>query len=212
MLFDLRAHAAYFRTLRLHRHGRGLEVPASPYGLVVSLTRPRGPRSIGVLPTLAEDLLDVVGRPYDGVDYVVLDDVRETMLDPAKSDHPLATVGVVAQTPCDVAANLNLHSGLAEVDIAVVAQLKAHHVLHDPVKPLRIADKKVRRSEAIREVGEDGQGERACCWISEHFSPARRGTSGSSGGAEPQINATIGPDGFCSAYQGQRATTIHYRD
>jgi hypothetical protein len=65
-------------------------------------------------------------------------------------------VGVVAQTPCDVAANLNLHSGLAEVDIAVVAQLKAHHVLHDPVKPLRIADQKVRRSEAIREVGEDG--------------------------------------------------------
>jgi hypothetical protein len=43
-----------------------------------AITRPRGPRSIGVLPTLAEDLLDVVGRPYDGVDYVVLDDVRET--------------------------------------------------------------------------------------------------------------------------------------
>jgi hypothetical protein len=40
-------------------------------------SQPRGPRSIGVLPTLAEDLLDVVGRPYDGVDYVVLD-VRET--------------------------------------------------------------------------------------------------------------------------------------
>jgi hypothetical protein len=39
----------------------------------------------------------------------------------------------------------------------VVAQLKAHHALHDPVKPLRIADKKVRRSEAIREVAEDGQ-------------------------------------------------------
>jgi hypothetical protein len=52
------------------------------------LTRPRGPGSIGVLPTLAEDLRDVVGRPYDGVDYVVLDDVRETMLDPAKGDHP----------------------------------------------------------------------------------------------------------------------------
>jgi hypothetical protein len=107
------------------------------------------------LPTLVEDLFDVVGRPYDGVDHVVLDDVCETMLDPTKSDHPLPTVGVVAQTPCDVAANLNLHSGLAEVDIAVVAQLKAHHVLHDPVKPLRIADKKVRRSEAIREVGEE---------------------------------------------------------
>jgi hypothetical protein len=91
------------------------------------------------LPTLVEDLLDVVGRPYDGVDYVVLDDVRETMLDPAKSDHPLATVGVVAQTPCDVAANLNLHSRLAEIDIAAVAQFKAHHVLQNPVKPLRIA-------------------------------------------------------------------------
>ena len=91
------------------------------------------------LPTLVEDLFDVVGRPYDGVDHVVLDDVCETMLDPTKSDYPLPTVGVVAQTPCDVAANLNLHSGLAEVDIAVVAQLKAHHVLHDPVKPLRIA-------------------------------------------------------------------------
>jgi hypothetical protein len=117
-----------------------------------------------VLPTLVEDLLDVVGRSYDGVDYVVLDDVHETILDPGKSDHSLAAVGVVAQTPCDVAANLYLHTGLAEVDIAVAAQLKAHHVLHDPVKPLRIADKKVRRSEAIREVWDDGQGERACCW------------------------------------------------
>ena len=95
------------------------------------LSRPRGPRSIGVLSTLAEELFDIVGRPYDGVDYVALDDVRETMLDPANSDHPLTTLGVVAQTPCDVAANHNLHSGLAEVDVAVVAQLKAHHVLHD---------------------------------------------------------------------------------
>ena len=76
---------------------------------------------------------------------------------PARVITPLAAWGVVAQTPCDVAANLNLHSGLAEVDVAVVAQLKAHHVLHDPVKPLRMADKKVRRSEAIREVGEDGR-------------------------------------------------------
>jgi hypothetical protein len=50
---------------------------------------------------------------------------------------------------------------LAEVDVAVTAQLKAHHVLHNPMKPLRIADKKVRRSEAIREVGDDGQGEPA---------------------------------------------------
>lgn len=59
-------------------------------------------------------------------------DVHETMLDPGKCNHPLAALGVVAQTPCDVAANLNLHSGLAKVDIAAVAQFKAHHVLHDP--------------------------------------------------------------------------------
>jgi hypothetical protein len=52
-----------------------------------------------------------------------------------------------------------LHTRLAEVDVAVTAQLKAHRVLHNPMKPLRIADKKVRRSEAIREVGEDGQTE-----------------------------------------------------
>ena len=88
-------------------------------------------------------------------------------LDPGESDHPLAAVGVVAQTPRDVAANFYLHTRLAEVDVAVTAQLKAHRVLHNPMKPLRIADKKVRRSEAIREVGDDGQGERACCWISE---------------------------------------------
>src|ERR1700716_996035 len=110
-----------------------------------------------VSPTLVEDLLDVVGRPYHVVAHIVLDDIHETMLDPGKSDHPLAAVGVVAQTPCDVAANLYLHTGLAEVDIAVAAQLKAHPVLHDPMKPLRTADQKVRPSEAIREVGEDWQ-------------------------------------------------------
>ena len=57
-----------------------------------------------VLPTLVEDLLDVVGRPYDGVDHVALDGVDETMLDSAKSDHPLAALGEVAQTACDVVA------------------------------------------------------------------------------------------------------------
>ena len=51
------------------------------------------------------------------------DDVHETMLDASKSDYPLAVIGVVAQTPCDVAANLYLHAGLAEVDIAVAALL-----------------------------------------------------------------------------------------
>src|SRR6516162_9538635 len=78
-----------------------------------------------VLLTLVEDLLEVVGRPYDGIDHVVMDDVHETMLDPGKCDHPLAALEVVAQTPCYVAANLNLHSGLAEVDIAAVAQFNA---------------------------------------------------------------------------------------
>jgi hypothetical protein len=43
--------------------------------------------------TLIEDLLDVVGRCYDGVDYVVLDEVHETMLDPGKSDHPSPPLG-----------------------------------------------------------------------------------------------------------------------
>jgi hypothetical protein len=41
-----------------------------------------------ISPTLVEDLLDVVGGPYDGVDYVVVNDVHETMLGPRKSDHP----------------------------------------------------------------------------------------------------------------------------
>jgi hypothetical protein len=66
------------------------------------------------------------------VDHVVLNDVHQTMFDPGKSDYPLAAMGVVAQTACDVVANLNLHCGLAEVDVAAVAQFKVHHVLHDP--------------------------------------------------------------------------------
>jgi hypothetical protein len=36
------------------------------------------------LPPLVYDLRDVVGRPYDGVDHIVLDDVHETMFDPGK--------------------------------------------------------------------------------------------------------------------------------
>ena len=123
-----------------HRHGSQAQVRCT--GSVVVLTRQRRLPFLHVLPTLVEDLLDIVGRAYDGVDYVVLHDVRETMLDPAKGDHPLAAVGVVAQTPRDVAANFYLHSGLAEVDVAVTAQLKAHRIVHDPIKPLRIADKR----------------------------------------------------------------------
>src|SRR5262245_50746074 len=91
------------------------------------------------LPTLICDLLDVVGRPYDGIDHALTDDVHETMFDPGKSDHPLVAAGVVAQTACDVIANLNLDTGLAQVEIAAVIQFKTHHVLHGPVKPLPIA-------------------------------------------------------------------------
>ena len=80
------------------------------------LTR-QGPRFMRVLPTLVEDLLDVIGRPYNGIDHVVMDDVHETMLDPGKCDHPLATLGVVAQTPCDVAANLNLTGWLRSISL-----------------------------------------------------------------------------------------------
>jgi hypothetical protein len=120
---------------RTHRYGTQGARRCS--GSVVVVTRQWGSGFLRVLPSLVEDLLDVVGRSYDGVDYVVLDGVHETILDPGKSDHSLAAVGVVAQTPCDVAANLCLHTGLAKVDIAVAVQLKAHHVLHDPMKPLR---------------------------------------------------------------------------
>jgi hypothetical protein len=58
-------------------------------------------------------------------------------------------MGEVAQAPCDVVADLHLHSGLAEIDVAAVLQFKVHDVLHDPVKPL---PRKVGQSEAIREV------------------------------------------------------------
>ena len=86
-----------------HRHGSQGQVRCT--GSVAILTRQRRLPFLHVLPTLVEDLLDIVGRSYDGIDYVVLDDVHETMLDPGESDHPLAAVGVVAQTPRDVAAN-----------------------------------------------------------------------------------------------------------
>ena len=89
---------------------------------------------------------------------------------------PSPPLGVVAQTPRDVAANFCLHTRLAEVDVAVTAQLKAHRVLHNPMKPLRIADKKVRRSEAIREVGEDW---RRACRITIHSKDQRSCAIGS---------------------------------
>src|SRR5262249_61836693 len=77
------------------------------YGLVVILARQRGSLFMRGLPTLVCYLLDVVARPYDGIDHVVMDDVHETMFDPGNSDDPLVAMGIVAQTPCDMIANLN---------------------------------------------------------------------------------------------------------
>jgi hypothetical protein len=56
-----------------------------------------------------------------------------------------------------MAANLNLHGGLAEVDIAAVVQFKAHQVLHNPREARSYCYQKVSRSDVIREVAEDGQ-------------------------------------------------------
>ena len=53
-----------------HRHGSQGQVRCT--GSVVVLTRQRRLPFLHVLPTLVEDLLDIVGRSYDGVDYVVL--------------------------------------------------------------------------------------------------------------------------------------------
>jgi len=89
------------------------------------------------------------------------------MLDPGKSDYPLAAIGVVAQTSCDVAANLNLHTGLVKVDVAVAAQFKAHRVLHDPA-PLPVPRRKVSPSGAIREVPEDRR------WWANHLADHRK--------------------------------------
>jgi hypothetical protein len=110
--------------------------------LSFALRAASGPPLICGLLTLIEDLLDVVRRPYDSVDHVIVDGVRETMLDPGKSDYSLAAMGVVAETACDVVANLNLHFKLAEIDVAEVLQFKAHRVLHDPVKPLPVPRRK----------------------------------------------------------------------
>ena len=74
-----------------HRHGSQGRVRCT--GSVVVLRRQRRLPFLHALPTLVEDLLDIVGRSYDGIDYVVLHDIHETMLDPGESDHPLAAVG-----------------------------------------------------------------------------------------------------------------------
>jgi hypothetical protein len=104
------------------------------YGSVVGLTRQQRLAFLYALPTLVEDLFDVVGRSYDGIDYVVLHDIHEAMLDPGEGDHPLAAVGVVAQTSRDVAADFYLHTRSADVDVVVAVESKVHHVLHDPMR------------------------------------------------------------------------------
>jgi hypothetical protein len=79
------------------------------------------------------------------------------MLNAAKRDHSLPALGEVAQITCDVAADLNLHGGLAKVDVAAVVQFKAHHVLHNPREARSDCVQRVSRSGVIREVAQDGQ-------------------------------------------------------
>ena len=50
-----------------HRHGSQWQVRCT--GSVVVLTRQRSLPFLHVLPTLVEDLLDIVGRSYDGIDF-----------------------------------------------------------------------------------------------------------------------------------------------
>ena len=59
---------------RLRDHASEADAQAEARGVsvrvraVLLLARQRRPRLMRALPTLVEDLLDVVGRPYDGVD------------------------------------------------------------------------------------------------------------------------------------------------
>ena len=62
-------------------------------GSVAVLTRQRRLPFLHVLPTFVEDLLDIAGRSYDGIDYVVLHDIHETMLDPARVITPSPPLG-----------------------------------------------------------------------------------------------------------------------
>ena len=81
---------------------------------------------VRILPACIDHLLDVVGRSDDNIDHVTVDDVHEAMLHPVKRDYPLTPIRVVAQTPCDMVAYLNLRSGLAEINVPTVVQFKAH--------------------------------------------------------------------------------------
>ena len=74
-----------------HRHGSQGQVRCT--GSVVVLTRQRRLPFLHVLPTLVEDLLDIVRRPYDGVDYVVLDDYAKQYSTPARVITPSPPLG-----------------------------------------------------------------------------------------------------------------------
>ena len=60
---------------------------------VLVLTRQHGLPFLHVLPTLIEDLLDIIGRSDDGIYYVVLHDVHETNSTPARVITPSPPVG-----------------------------------------------------------------------------------------------------------------------
>jgi hypothetical protein len=107
---------------------------------------------VRILPACIDHLLDVVGRSDDSIDHVTVDDVHEAMLHSVKRDDPLTPIRVVAQTPCDMVAYLNLRSGLAEINVPTVVQFKAHDA---PRKAVHIKTT-IRPLEAIRAVIEGG--------------------------------------------------------
>ena len=91
------------------------------------------------------------------VDHVVLNDVHQTMFDPGKSDYASRSHGVVAQTACDVVANLlhGRHCGVGSGRCRCGSAVQGASRPPRSVKPLPVPRRKVSPSEAIREVAED---------------------------------------------------------
>jgi hypothetical protein len=93
----------------------------------------RGISGRGMRPyTLATNPSGLKAAETRGSEYVAPDHVHETMLDTSEGDHPLGPLREGAQIPQDVAADLNLHGRLAEVDIAAIVQFKLHQ-FHPPI-------------------------------------------------------------------------------
>ena len=63
------------------------------YRSVAVLTRQRRLPFLHVLPTLVEDLLDIIGRPYDGIDYVVVTTYMKQCSTPARVITPSPPLG-----------------------------------------------------------------------------------------------------------------------